>query len=191
MKNFFKTLYSKTVDRSKFREIFSRFTVFILPLFYWGREPEMAGVAIIIAAVLIRAWGAGCLSKDQSVAGGPYILVRHPLYLGSCLLAVGMIVTLHHWVVTLFVGGITALTYWHTIRHEEKNLIARFGKSYTDYMKTAGPLWPKPKGIKTFITGKQPRIGFSLKQYMKNNEYECLLGVLVVLVYIWVGQNYQ
>lgn len=184
-----KKIYSLTIDRSKFREVFTRYVVFILPLFYIGREAWWPGAIVLALAVLIRAWAAGCLYKDESVAGGPYVLVRHPLYLGSILLAVGMILLLHHWFVTLFIGGITFLQYWHTIRHEEQNLIKRFGDSYRNYMTTAGPLWPKPKGLWLYLSGQRKRFGFSFKQYMKNREYECMLGVLALIVLIWAGEN--
>lgn len=186
--NIFQKLYSLTIDRSKFREISQRYTVFILPLFFWGRKPEFAGLVVVAIAVLIRAWAAGYLKKDQELAcTGPYVLARHPLYLGSCLLALGLIITLHHWLVTILLGGITFLTYNHTIRHEEKNLTARFGSAYVEFSKNAGPLWPKPSGLK--MAFENPKLifgGFSFKQYMKNKEYECLLGVLAVFAILYL-----
>ncbi len=185
-------LYSVTIDRSKFREVASRYIVFIVPLFFWGREPYWAGMILVALGVLVRAWGAGYLKKDESIAaGGPYLFVRHPLYLGSCLLALGFIVVLHHWFVTLLVGGVTFLTYWHTIKHEEQNLVRRFGESYLAYMKKAGPLWPKPQGLLALIKGEGARGGFSLKQYLKNREYECLLGVAALIVYLVLGSHFS
>ena len=187
-----KRLYAATIDRSKFREVFSRYAVFVIPLFYWGREPWWWGMAIVALGVFIRAWGAGCLQKDQKMAAsGPYLLVRHPLYTGSCLLALGLVVVLHHWFVTIFVGGLTILVYWHTIQHEEKNLVARFGDSYRQRMRRAGPLWPTPRSIMDFIRAKGDRFAFSWRQYMKNREYECLLGVAALLAYLYVGQHYR
>ncbi len=186
--NFLKKLYSATIDRSKFREISQRYTVFILPLFFWGRKPAWQGMVIVAIAVSIRAWAAGYLKKDQELANtGPYVLARHPLYLGSCLLALGLIVSLHHWLVTILLGGITFLTYNHTIRHEEKNLTERFGSAYIEFSKNTGPLWPKWSGIKLLL--ENPKLvltGFSFKQYLKNKEYECLLGVLTVFALLFL-----
>ena len=175
-------LYSITIDRSKFREVAQRYAVFIFPLFYWGTEIHKIGIILAIAGVIIRAWAAGYLKKDQELAkDGPYMLARHPLYLGSCTLALGLILTIQHWFIAVILGGLTALVYNHTIRHEEKNLRARFGSSYTELSKNVGPLWPKLPGVMTILT-KPGRFlgGFSFKQYLKNKEYECLLGVIAV-----------
>lgn len=185
-----KKIYSVTIDRSRFREVATRYTVFILPLFFWGRKPQWSGLLFVIAGVLIRSWAAGHLRKDQTMAkGGPYLLVRHPLYLGSCLLALGLIVSLHHWLVTLILGGITFLTYHHGIRHEEENLRRRF-ESYREYSELVGPLWPKWKGIKRLFAGKTDATSkFSFQQYLKNKEYECLLGVTAVFLFLWLGSR--
>lgn len=183
------SLYSATIDRSKFREVMSRVVVFALPLFYWGTKPQWWGMGIVGLGLLIRAWGAGYLKKDESLAqGGPYLFVRHPLYLGSCLLSLGLIVTLHSWFVTLAIGGVTFIQYWHTIRHEEKNLLARFGTSYAEYCRNVGPLWPKLGGLKKLAQSfKSEPSRFSFQRYLKNKEYECFLGVMVIFVVLYVG----
>ncbi len=184
-------LYSVTIDRSKFRERFTRYAVFVAPLFFWGREPWAAGLVVVLLGVLIRAWAAGYLHKDQAHAvRGPYLFVRHPLYLGSCLLALGFILALHHWLLTLVLGGLTAAVYAHTIRHEESNLLKRFGASYRKHMALAGALWPKPAGLKQLLTSRKAWGGFSVRQYMKNREYECLLGVLAILAYMLLSHRY-
>jgi dTDP-4-dehydrorhamnose reductase len=70
------------------------------------------------------------------------------------------------------------LIYWHTIRHEEQNLLARFGEPYAAYCRLVGPLWPKFGGLKKLSqTLHLEAQSFSVKQYLKNREYECLLGV--------------
>ncbi|MGE4232009.1 MAG: isoprenylcysteine carboxylmethyltransferase family protein [Bacteriovoracia bacterium] len=185
-----KSLYAATIDRSKFREVATRLIVFVLPLFFWGREPRWSGIIIAAIGVLIRAWGAGYLKKDQEMAhGGPYLLVRHPLYLGSCILSLGLIVSLHHWFVTIMIGGVTLLQYWHTIRHEEAQLRQRFGTKYQEYEKVVRPLWPTPASIRYYFSHKKES-EFSFAQYLKNKEYECLLGVVVVFVLLKVGAHH-
>jgi hypothetical protein len=188
----FKKIYSYTIDRSGFREIASRYIVFILPIIFWGRKPHWEGLYIIALGLILRTWAAGHLYKDENVArSGPYLLFRHPLYLGSCLFALGIIVIMHHWVVTLILGTITALTYFHNIRHEEQNLLKRFGENYKKFMDEVGPFWPKPKGIKAIFDPelKKQRKRFSWKQFLKNKEYECWLGVLFALLLLWLGEN--
>lgn len=184
----FHSLYAATIDRSKFREVASRYIVFILPLFFLGRRPETAGVVVAFLGVAVRAWAAGHLRKDEkNRLGGPYLFVRHPLYLGSCLLSLGLILSLQSWVVLIILGGVTALTYVHTIRHEEKNLLARFGDDYRQFCRTNGPLWPKWYGLKTLRTRLRTHAHtrFSFAQYMKNREYECLAGVVTIFALLY------
>jgi hypothetical protein len=183
-------LYSVTIDRSKFRERMTQILVFVTPLFFWGRDVEWRGMIVVGLGVLLRSWAAGHLKKDQKMAyAGPYLLVRHPLYLGSCLLSLGLIISLRSIVAAILLGGATALQYFHTIRHEEENLIKRFPE-YRQFLAIAGPLWPKAKGLKLFLQSftdnSFPR--FSIKQYMKNKEFECLLGVAAVFVILFFGQ---
>ncbi len=185
-------IYAATIDKSKFREKASRFVVFILPLFFIGRPLNWHGLWVVGLGLLVRAWAAGYLKKDQTLAcQGPYLLARHPLYLGSILLSLGFMITLQHWFVWLFLGLTTFLQYFHTIRHEEANLKKTFGKDYQNFCKTAGPLWPKPKSLKLFLKNlfNKEEIGFSLKQYMKNKEYECLLGVVAILLILLLGSR--
>lgn len=48
------------------------------------------GAALVVAGVLVRAWAAGHLRRDQPLTtSGPYAYVRHPLYLGSALILAG------------------------------------------------------------------------------------------------------
>lgn len=48
------------------------------------------------------------------------------------------------------------------------------------------PLWPKPAGL-AYIFKHPGNVfgGFSFKQYLKNKEYECLLGVAVVFLALY------
>ncbi len=182
-----KWLYKKTIDHTRFREIAQRFAVFIIPFFYLGHRPHQIGLIIAALGVLIRAWAAGYLKKDQELAcEGPYMIARHPLYLGSCILSLGMILTIQHWFVTIFFGGLTVLIYQHTIRHEEKNLVKHFGDKYRELQKNTGPLWPKPAGL--LLALKSPNKlfqGFSFNQYLKNKEYECLAGVIAIFLILY------
>ncbi len=182
-----RNFYASTIDRSNFREATTRVVIFLLPVLFWGKEKNFHALYIVTVGVLVRAWAAGHLNKDQFMAkSGPYLLVRHPLYLGSCLLTLGLIVVLKHWAVALGLGLLTFITYFHGIQHEEENLKKHFGREYVEYAKKAGPLWPKLSGIKTFFSFRS-RKHFSCQRYIKNKEWECLLGVIAVFFILWLG----
>src|ERR1700681_1619062 len=61
----------------------------------WLARPTLhslaAGGAIAVAGEAFRVWAAGHLEKGREVTrSGPYRLTRHPLYLGSSIIGVGI-----------------------------------------------------------------------------------------------------
>ena len=55
------------------------------------RDSLAVGALVAAAGELIRIWAAGHLEKGREVTmSGPYRLTRHPLYLGSGLIAAGL-----------------------------------------------------------------------------------------------------
>src|SRR5271157_1855327 len=69
----------------------------LVAVFAWfshptGRSLEF-GLPVSLAGLALRAWAAGCLAKNQQLAsGGPYAYTRNPLYLGTLLVAGGLVV---------------------------------------------------------------------------------------------------
>src|SRR4051812_36087905 len=54
------------------------------------------GLMVAIAGEAIRVWAAGHLEKSREVTrSGPYRWTRHPLYFGSSVIALGVIVAAH------------------------------------------------------------------------------------------------
>lgn len=124
------------------------------------------GAAIAIAGELIRIWAAGHLEKGREVtSSGPYSFTRHPLYLGSTLIGVGLAIGAGNIVVAAIVLGYLAVTLTAAIRTEEAHLTEKFGAAYPEYragrMSVARP--------------------FSVERAMRNREYRAAMGVLFVL----------
>src|SRR6476620_11935209 len=58
-----------------------------------SRDSLIAGAAIGVLGEAIRIWAAGHLEKSREVTtSGPYRFTRHPLYLGSSIMALGVAV---------------------------------------------------------------------------------------------------
>ncbi|UCF71223.1 MAG: isoprenylcysteine carboxylmethyltransferase family protein [candidate division WOR-3 bacterium] len=73
------------------------------------------------------------------ITKGVFGRMRHPLYLGSILLYVGL------WSFTLSLFSalliVVIIAFYHFIAgHEEKLLVAKFGEEYKQYMRTV-PMW--------------------------------------------------
>ena len=70
---------------------------------------------------------------------GVFSMVRHPIYLGEILLYLGLLM-LSMSLAAAFVWLLTIGFLHYISRHEEKLLLARFGKNYQKYMREV-PMW--------------------------------------------------
>jgi protein-S-isoprenylcysteine O-methyltransferase Ste14 len=76
------------------------------------------------------------------VTGGPYAIVRHPLYTFGTLFMYGMALTLASWfTLASATGGLLFLLA--RLPNEERHLVEAFGPAYTEYMKRTGGLLPR------------------------------------------------
>ena len=74
---------------------------------------------------------------------GPYRYTRHPLYLGSSLIGIGMAVAANNVIVAVIVIAYLALTLTAAMRSEEAHLREKFGDAYDAYAeKRAAPIEP-------------------------------------------------
>jgi len=137
------------------------------------------GLPIAILGILLRAWAAGHLAKNQTMArSGPYAMVRNPLYVGTLIVAGGLVIAAREWVLGLLFAAVFLLVYLPVIELEEQHLRKLFPE-YADYAREVPMLLPRPSkdwGPDTF----------SLRLYMRNQEYQALLGFLAGAAFlIW------
>jgi protein-S-isoprenylcysteine O-methyltransferase Ste14 len=131
--------------------------------------PRTLAVGAIVALLgeTLRIWAAGHLEKGREVTmSGPYRLTRHPLYLGSALIGVGLAIASASWWVSALVLSYLAVTLTAAIRTEEAHLTEKFGAAYPDY-----------RGGRAAAAERR----FSLERVWRNREYRAMTGVLIVL----------
>ena len=117
------------------------------PVAEWtGAALAWAGAAIAIWARLSIGdnWSARVNVKvgHQLVRSGPYAYVRHPIYSGFLLSAIGTALTVGEWralVAVVIVGVVHSLK----ARREERMMSAEFGDSYAEYRRHTGFLVPR------------------------------------------------
>ena len=147
----------------------------------WLADPTprslLWGAIIAVGGELFRIWAAGHLEKGREVTmSGPYRLTRHPLYLGSSLIGVGLVVAAANIWVTVLVLGYLVVTLTAAIRTEEAHLTDKFGANYPAYR----------EGTATPVARR-----FSLERAVRNREYRALAGVAATFVllaaklYLW------
>lgn len=174
-----------------------------VPFLLWARPSGgglAAAAALVVSGLLLRAWAAGTIRKDEVLTTtGPYAFVRHPLYLGSFLIAVGLALAGGHWLWPSAVGAYFGLVYARTLREETERLTALFGHAYVEYAARVpallprltpyrGPADARPTGawgIEGAEAGPDGGLptgrGFAWRRYARNREWEALLGALAVL----------
>ncbi len=109
---------------------------------------EVFGFAMVLFGLLLRVCARGYKSESSKegyclVSGGPYKLVRNPMYLGIAMIGLGVVLILFKlWVNVVFILIFFA-RYIKLIFKEEKRLIGIFGKDYQDYMKSTPRILPK------------------------------------------------
>jgi protein-S-isoprenylcysteine O-methyltransferase Ste14 len=124
------------------------------------------GGAMALLGELMRIWAAGHLEKGREVTqSGPYRLTRHPLYVGSAIIALGAAVASARLGAMVLIAAYMAATIVSAIRHEEASMRASFGEQYDAYVQSRG------------VPLKRP---FSLARAIKNKEHRSVAGLVAV-----------
>jgi protein-S-isoprenylcysteine O-methyltransferase Ste14 len=123
------------------------------------------GLLVAVIGEAIRIWAAGHLEKGREVTrSGPYRWTAHPLYVGSSVLALGVVIAAHS--VVIFVLAVIYMfsTLTAAVRTEEAFLRARFGKAYDQYRRSEEERMERR---------------FSLARAWRNKEYRAVIGILI------------
>ena len=133
----------------------------------------------------IRIWSAGNLHKDEVMTtGGPYRFIRNPLYLGSFLIAIGYcFIAGSIWVWILMIAYFL-LCYIPVIRFEENILREKFPDQYDGYAAVIPAFYP---AIHPYA---QSSTNFSLKQALRNKEYNAFVGIILVYVLLYLKAKF-
>lgn len=155
----------------------------LLSAFAWLSHPSAtsmsAGLAIAVLGLLLRGWAAGHLAKDRDLAtSGPYAYVRNPLYAGTVIAALGIVIAARSaWLAIIF-AAVFLLVYLPAVELEEQHLREIFA-GYETYASAVPRFAP---GVKW--KGDSRR--FSWVLYRKNEEYKAGIGFLIAAAWlIW------
>jgi protein-S-isoprenylcysteine O-methyltransferase Ste14 len=135
------------------------------------------GLPIAILGLLLRAWAAGHLAKNEKLAmGGPYARMRNPLYAGTLTTAVGIVIAARNgWLAVVF-AVVFLLVYLPAIELEEQHLRVIFPE-YAPYAAQVHRFLPIAKW-----PGNAGRFAWSL--YRRNEEYKALIGFLIAVTWL-------
>jgi protein-S-isoprenylcysteine O-methyltransferase Ste14 len=113
----------------------------------------IVGVALTWLGIALALWARWHLGQYWSgrvtlkeghklIRSGPYARMRHPIYSGIGLAALGGAFTIDEW---RCVAGVTliVLGYWMRARKEEAMLVTQFGEAFQEHCQHTGFLAPK------------------------------------------------
>ena len=144
-----------------------------------GGESILRGLPLCAIGLAIRGWAAGHLAKNEDLAqSGPYAHVRNPLYVGSLILAGGMVVAANSMPMAIIFAAAFLLIYLPVIQLEEEHLRKLF-PHYTEYAQNVPSLIPR-------LTPAGTPKPFRAQLYRRNQEWKALSGFLGGLAWLVV-----
>ncbi len=162
----------------------------LLLAFVWLSRPSLkslvTGLPLSVLGLLLRGWAAGHLAKDQQLATtGPYGYIRNPLYAGTLVVALGIVIASRSAWLALVFGAVFFLVYLPSIELEEQHLRNIFSQ-YAIYAARVRRFLPvrKWQGVQT---------SFSWPLYRRNEEYKALIGFVVAGLWLawkcWLAES--
>ncbi len=104
------------------------------------------GFPILIISGICAKFGLGIVfgevrEKPEIIEKGVFNIVRHPIYLGSILLYLGLII-LTCSIASAILWIIIVIFYYYISKYEEKLLLKEFGRDYEKYIERVPMLIP-------------------------------------------------
>lgn len=175
----------------------------LLPLVFWvanSSETQFRiGIPLVVLGLLLRLWANGFIGNrkvnwtqkwrgdakvGQLITAGPYAYVRHPLYLGTLVIVLGVGVIVGHWLLLALAFFALIRIYQSKIKEEEATLADECGPTYQDYCKAVRRLVPR-------LTAYSPRAGrFSWQGLAASREWKTVIWVTVLLIVLYVREEY-
>jgi|CXWL01.1.fsa_nt_gi protein-S-isoprenylcysteine O-methyltransferase Ste14 len=159
-------------------------TVVAMAVAHPGHPEILRAMPVVLLGVAIRVWARGHLDRRTRLTQtGPYALVRHPLYVGSFLIGLGISAMLGRWFAPLVFTVTYLVMYLPKAIREDRYLHGRYGVEYERYVAQVGAVFPR-LGTAPFV----PRVPFRFEwqRVMGHREWKTWLGVTAVVVALWV-----
>jgi protein-S-isoprenylcysteine O-methyltransferase Ste14 len=154
----------------------------------WLARPSALGLvfggAAIAAGCALRLWAAGHLVKTEELTlSGPYAHLRHPLYAGTLLVALGFAAMAGPLALALALAVFVPMFFAYYLPYKERvesqRLLDRYGALFAAYREGVPKLWPRvsawcPPGDSSALAQRR----WSAARADANDEYGVLVGAL-------------
>lgn len=162
---------------------------------FWGDVFEAFSVCIVVLGEVVRILTVGFVpagTSGRNTTGqlatrlntsGAYSVVRNPLYLGNCLMYLGVVLYAQSLVLALVFVLVLLPYYERIIAAEEAFLLTKFGKEYTDWAARTPAFVPRLMGWHA------PDMAYSWRSVVRR-EHASVFGGIVALYLIAVAQHW-
>jgi len=155
----------------------------IVVVFAWLSHPTAGsleiGLPVAAVGLALRAWSAGCLAKNRELStSGPYAYTRNPLYLGTLIVALGLVIASRNWILGALFAAVFLFVYLPVIQLEQEHLHSLF-TGYAEYARQVPALLPRL----TPAPAKNPH-PFQVVLYLRNQEYQAAIGFVIGTLYL-------
>lgn len=110
---------------------------------------DILGAVLFLSGYFLRIAARGYKAKlnpdgKSLVTKGPYALTRNPMYLGTLLIGLGIILLILRWYAAVIFLAVYLAIYIPQIKKEEKTLSGLFTKAFSGYCCDTPRFFPKP-----------------------------------------------
>jgi protein-S-isoprenylcysteine O-methyltransferase Ste14 len=163
---------------------------------FWGEVFEITAILFVIIGELIRILtvgfvpagtsgrntGAGQVASRLNTSGA-YAIVRNPLYLGNCLMYVGIALYSQSVVLALVMALVLLPYYERIIAAEESFLLGKFGEDYAAWAARTAAFIPRLR------QWQRPDMPFSWRSVIRR-EHASVFGAIVALYLVTWAQHW-
>ena len=162
---------------------------------FWGDVFEALAIGVVVLGEAIRILTVGFVpagTSGRNTAGqvatrlntsGAYAMVRNPLYLGNCLMYLGIVLYAQSLILALVFVLVLLPYYERIIAAEESFLVQKFGADYTSWAQHTPAFLPR------LSRWQAPDMPFSWRSVIRR-EHASVFGACVALYLIAVGQHW-
>jgi protein-S-isoprenylcysteine O-methyltransferase Ste14 len=152
----------------------------------WSARPSPLSIALglgpIAAGVGLRIWATGYLHKNDALTvAGPYAFLRHPLYLGTLLVATGFAVMAASPPAAIVYGGFLVGYFAYYLPYKERiecaRLEALYGDAFRRYATAVPALAPRVHAYRPLGAEGTARAPWTAARFADNHELGTALAV--------------
>lgn len=147
---------------------------------------------------ITRLWAKGTIGVRPAYLErfGPYRFVRHPMYLGTALEALGVLIACFNftWFLSFVSLGCLLVGYFLFVYKEaalleEEYLYRRYHDEWNSYARSVPAFFPKKEVLKSFSI--KELASFSWVRFEETREWRNFLAFLGIFMFLWLKLVYR